>query len=388
MSRRVLAGLTAALLAAAGTAAAEPIRVGMLLTLSGPPAALGQQARDGFLLAMEDLGGELGGIETEVLVEDIELRPDVAQTKARALIERDDVDVVVGTIFSNMLQAIFKPVIESDRVLLSPNAGPSTFAGRNCHPHFFAVSYQNDQNHEVLGRYAEDEGMASVFLLAPNYQAGRDSLAGFKRHYTGTIADEVYVPLGHQDFSAEIARIAAADPEALFTFMPGGMGVRLVKQFRQAGLADDVTFLSAFTVDETTLPAQGADARGFFGGGVWAPDVDNDASSAFVAAFDERYGYIPGVYAMFGYDTAMLLDAAVAAVEGDLSDTDVFAAAIKDAEFSSLRGDFRFNNNHFPVQDFYLLEVAEREDGRFQTTIAERVFDDYADAYHEDCGME
>jgi len=388
MSRRVLAGLTAALLAAAGTAAAEPIRVGMLLTLSGPPAALGQQARDGFLLAMEDLGGELGGIETEVLVEDIELRPDVAQTKARALIERDDVDVVVGTIFSNMLQAIFKPVIESDRVLLSPNAGPSTFAGRNCHPHFFAVSYQNDQNHEVLGRYAEDEGMASVFLLAPNYQAGRDSLAGFKRHYTGTIADEVYVPLGHQDFSAEIARIAAADPEALFTFMPGGMGVRLVKQFRQAGLADDVTFLSAFTVDETTLPAQGADARGFFGGGVWAPDVDNAASSAFVAAFDERYGYIPGVYAMFGYDTAMLLDAAVAAVEGDLSDTDVFAAAIKDAEFSSLRGDFRFNNNHFPVQDFYLLEVAEREDGRFQTTIAERVFDDYADAYHEDCGME
>ena len=388
MSRPVLAALAAGLLATAGTASAEPIRVGMLLTLSGPPAALGQQARDGFMLAMDDLGGELGGVETEVLVEDIELRPDVAQTKARALIERDAVDVVVGTIFSNMLQAIFKPVIESDRVLLSPNAGPSTFAGRNCHPHFFAVSYQNDQNHEVLGRYAEDEGMASVFLLAPNYQAGRDSLAGFKRHYTGEITDEVYVPLGHQDFSAEIARIAAADPEALFTFMPGGMGVRLVKQFRQAGLADDVTFLSAFTVDETTLPAQGAAARGFFGGGAWAPDFDDDASRAFVAAFDERYGYIPGVYAMFGYDTAMLLDSAVAAVGGDLADTDAFAAAVAEADFTSLRGDFRFNNNHFPVQDFYLLEVEERANGRFQTTIAERVFEDYADAYHADCPME
>lgn len=384
MSRRVLYSLVAALLAAAGTAAAEPIRVGMLLTLSGPPAALGQQARDGFTLALD----QLGGVETELLIEDIELEPDVAQTKARGLIERDDVDIVVGTIFSNMLQAVFKPVIESDRVLLSPNAGPSTFAGRNCHPNFFAVSYQNDQNHEVLGRYAEDEGIESVFLLAPNYQAGRDSLAGFKRHYTGEIAGEVYVPLGHQDFSAEIARIAAADPEALFTFMPGGMGVRLVKQFRQAGLADDVTFLSAFTVDETTLPAQGPDARGFFGGGVWAPDFDSDASRAFVAAFDERYGYLPGVYAMFGYDTAMLLDSAIRAVEGDVSDTEALSRAIAAADFTSLRGDFRFGNNHFPVQDFYLLEVEERSDGRFQTTIAEQVFDDYADAYHEQCPME
>ena len=196
------------------------------------------------------------------------------------------------------------------------------------------------------------------------------------------------MPFGHQDFSAEIARIAAADPEALFTFMPGGMGVRLVKQFRRAGLADEVTFLSAFTVDETTLPAQGADARGFFGGGVWAPDFDNAASEAFVAAFDERYGYIPGVYAMFGYDTAMLLDSAVGQVGGDLADTDAFAQAIAEADFTSLRGDFRFNNNHFPVQDFYLLEVEERADGRFQTTIAERVFDDDADAYHADCGME
>jgi branched-chain amino acid transport system substrate-binding protein len=384
----VLAGLGVALLAVAGTAAAEPIRVGMLLTLSGPPAALGQQARDGFTLALDQLAGELGGLEAEVLIEDIELKPDVAQTKARALIERDDVDVVVGTIFSNMLQAIFKPVIESDRVLISPNAGPSTFAGRNCHPNFFAISYQNDQNHEVLGRYAEDEGMASVFLLAPNYQAGRDSLAGFKRHYTGEIAGEVYVPLGHQDFSAEIARIAAADPQAIFTFMPGGMGVRLVKQFRQAGLAERLTFLSAFTVDETTLPAQGKDAEGFFGGGVWAPDFRHPQSRAFVDAFEARFGYIPGVYAMFGYDAAMLLDSAVAAVEGDVADTAALSEAIAAADFDSLRGDFRFNNNHFPVQDFYLLQVEERPDGRFQTTIVEKVFDDYADAYHAECPME
>lgn len=389
MKRSVLAALTAAIVAGTSTMSlAEPIRVGMLLTLSGPPAALGIQARDGFRLALDQLGGELGGVPAELLVEDIELRPDVAQTKASALVERDDVDVVVGTIFSNMLAAVFKPVIDSETILVSPNAGPSIFAGRNCHPNFFAVSYQNDQNHEVLGRYAEDQGFESVFLLAPNYQAGKDSLAGFKRHYTGTIADEVYTPLGHQDFSAELARIAAASPDALFTFMPGGMGVRLVKQFRQAGLADRMVFLSAFTVDETTLPAQGADALGFFGGGAWAPDFDNDQSRAFTAAFEAAYGYIPGVYAAFGYDAAMLLNAAVAAVDGNVDDTAALRAAIRAAEFTSLRGDFQFGNNHFPVQDFYLLEVVERADGAFHTSVVERVFADYADVYAAACPME
>ena len=389
MKRQLVAAAAAAVLAGSSSlAAAEPVRVGMLVTLSGPAAALGIQARDGFALALGELGGRLGGVEAELLVEDIELEPDVAQTKATALIERDGADIVVGTIFSNMLAAIFKPVIESDTVLISPNAGPSIFAGRNCHPHFFAVSYQNDQNHEVLGRHAEDEGFESVFLLAPNYQAGKDSLAGFKRHYTGTIADEVYTPLGHQDFSAEIARIAAAAPDALFTFMPGGMGVRLVKQFRQAGLADDVVFLSAFTVDETTLPAQGADALGFFGGGAWAPDFDNAQSRAFTAAFEAAYEYIPGVYAAFGYDAAMLIDSAIAETGGDVADTEALAEAVAEADFTSLRGDFRFNTNHFPIQDFYLLEVVQREDGAFHTSIRERVFEDYGDVYAENCPME
>ncbi len=389
MQRSVLAALTAGIvLSTASVAVAEPLRVGMIVTLSGPPAALGQQAVDGFQLALEENGGQLGGVETELLVEDTEFKPEVAQTKVRALIERDGAEIIVGTIFSNMLAAIFKPVIDSDTILISPNAGPSVFAGANCHPNFFAVSYQNDQNHEVLGRYAEDQGFESVFLLAPNYQAGKDSLAGFKRHYTGNIADEVYTPLGHQDFSAELARIAAASPDALFTFMPGGMGVRLVRQFRQAGLADRMVFLSAFTVDETTLPAQGADALGFFGGGAWAPDFDNEQSQAFVAAFEGAYGYIPGVYAAFGYDGAMLIDSAVRSVDGNVEDTQALSAAIEAAEFTSLRGDFTFGSNNFPVQDFYLLEVVEREDGKFHTSIVERVFEDYADVYATECSME
>jgi branched-chain amino acid transport system substrate-binding protein len=229
--------------------------------------------------------------------------------------------------------------------------------------------------------------MARVLLIAPNYQAGRDSLAGFKRHYQGEVVDEIYVPLTHQDFSAELARIAVARPDAVFAFMPGGLGVRLVRQFRQAGLADDVTFLSAFTVDETTLPATGADALGFFSGATWAPDLDAPGNAEFVAAFEARYNYIPAVYAMQGYDTAMLLDSAIRAVGGDLSDRDAVREAIRAADFQSLRGEFAFNTNQFPIQDFYLVHAVERADGMFHTSVVQRVFDDYGDVYAADCRM-
>ena len=371
----------------AGAVNAEPVKVGMIVTLSGPPAALGKQSRDGFQLALDKLGGKLGGQETEFIVEDDELKPDVAISKAKSLVEREQVNVVVGTIFSNMLQAIFKPVVTSDTFLISPNAGPSTFAGKNCNPYFFATSYQNNQNFEVLGKYAQDQGFKNVFMMAPNYQAGKDSMVGFKSNYSGGVADEVYTPLGHKDFSAEIAKMSAAKPDALFTFMPGGMGVRLVKQFRAAGLADQMTFLSAFTVDETTLPAQKDDAVGFFGAGNWAPNLDTPGNADFVSAFEAKYGYVPGTYAMQAYDTAMLLDSAIRMVDGKVSDKDALRAAIRKADFSSLRGDFKFNKNHYPVQDFYLLKVAKRSDGKFQTEIEKKVFEDQGDSYASECAM-
>ena len=230
--------------------AQDKLKVGMIVTLSGPPAVLGQQIRNGFQLAVKQLGGKLGGRETEVLVQDDELKPDVAVTKAKALVDRDKVDFVVGPVFSNILQAIFKPVTEAGAFLISPNAGTSNFAGKECNPNFFVTSYQNDQAFGVSGQYAQQAGLKKVFLIAPNYQAGRDALAGFKNFFKGEIADEIYVPLGQLDYSAELSKIAAAKPEAIFVFLPGGMGVNFVKQFRQAGLADKVTFLSAFTVDE------------------------------------------------------------------------------------------------------------------------------------------
>lgn len=374
-----------AMIGAAPAVAQDQLDVGLVFTLSGPAAALGEQGRNGFLLAVEQTGG-LGGIKTEVKVVDDELKPDVAAARARELVERDDVDFVVGPIFSNVLQAIFNPVIDGGKFLISPNAGTSTYAGEQCNPNFFVTSYQNDQSHEVLGAYAQREGFKSVFLMAPNYQAGRDSLAGFKRHYKGNVVSELYTPLGQLDFSGELAQIAALQPDAVFTFMPGGMGVNLVKQYEQAGLKS-IPFLSAFTVDESTLPGQQDAALGMLAGSNWAPDMDNPQTAKFSAAYEAKYGAIPGTYAMQAYDAAMLIDSAVRAVKGDLSNRDALRTALEAADFESLRGKFAFGNNHYPIQNFYLTGVVKRADGKFHTSIKEPIFEDYQDAYAQNCKM-
>ena len=325
-----MAGLAVLLGVAAGQAAAqEKVKIGVIVTLSGPAAALGAQVRDGFALAVKDLGGKMGGKDVEVVIADDELKPDGAVSKAKGLLERDKVDFVVGPIFSNILQAIHKPVTDSKTFLISPNAGPSSYAGKECSPFFYVTSYQNDQVHEILGKVAQDRGYKRVYVLVPNYQAGKDSAAGFKLDYKGEIVEESYMPLGTLDFQVELTKIASAKPDALFTFMPGGMGVGLVKQYKQAGLADKIPVLSAFTVDKSTLPAQQDAAVGMFGGANWAPNLDNPQSKKFVAGYEAAYNSVPGTYAMQGYDAAMLIDSAVKAVKGDLGNKDAVAAALK-----------------------------------------------------------
>jgi branched-chain amino acid transport system substrate-binding protein len=380
--------LVAALgLIATQAAAQEKLKVGILTTLSGPPAALGVQQRNGFQLALKQLGGKLGGREVELIVQDDELKPDLAVGKAKAFVERDKVDFVVGPIFSNILIAMMKPITDSGVILISPNAGTSNFAGKECNPNFFVTSYQNDQNAEAMGKYAQDIGVRKAFLMAPNYQAGRDELAGFKNNFKGEVADEVYVPLNQLDYSAEISRIAAAAPDAIFVFLPGGMGVNFVKQFRQAGLAEKIKFLSAFTVDESTLPAQQDAALGFFGGSTWAPNLDNPQNKAFVAAYEKEYNAVPASYAFQAYDAAMLIDSALKATGGKTDNKDALRAAIRKADFKSLRGAFKFNTNHYPIQDFYLVKVAKRGDGKFQTEIVQKVFENYSDPHVKDCAM-
>src|SRR6266702_3121600 len=355
-----LAGLAVLLSLSAGHATAqEKLKIGVIVTLSGPAAALGQQVRDGFTLAVKDLGGKMAGSDVEVVVVDDENKPDGAVTKAKGLLERDKVDFVVGPIFSNILQAIHKPVTDSKTFLISPNAGPASYAGKNCSPFFYVTSYQNDQVHEILGKVAQDRGYKRVYVLVPNYQAGRDSAAGFRLDYKGEIVEE--------------------------TFMPGGMGVTLVKQYKQAGLADQIPVLSAFTVDESTLPAQQDAAVGMFGGSNWAPNLDNPQNKKFVAAYEAAYNIVPGTYAFQAYDAAMLIDSAAKAVKGDLTNKEAVTSALKKADFTSLRGGFKFNSNGYPIQDFYLTKVAKRPDGKFQTEIVEKVFENYGDRYAKDC---
>jgi branched-chain amino acid transport system substrate-binding protein len=379
-------GVVAVGVLGAGAAQAQDLKIGIMVVLSGPQAVLGGQVRDGFNLGIKHAGGKLGGLATTVTVQDDELKPDVAVGKAKQLIERDKVDFVVGPVFSNILMAIHKPITEAGVFLISPNAGPSPLAGKGCSPFFFSTSYQNDQPPEVLGKYAQDKGFKKAFLLAPNYQAGKDMIGGFKKHFKGEIADEVYTPLGQLDFSAELARIAAARPDAFFVFMPGGMGVNLVKQYRQAGL-DGIPFLSVFTVDESTLPAQQDAAVGFFSGMTWAPNTDTPENKKFVADFEKEYGYVPGSYAMQAYDAAALIDSAVKAVGGKLDNKDALRAAIKKADFKSVRGPFKFNSNGFPVQDFYLVKVAKRVDGKFETQIVQKIFEAQGDGYAKDCEL-
>ncbi|MGA7488271.1 MAG: ABC transporter substrate-binding protein [Xanthobacteraceae bacterium] len=387
MKRLILLAAAAMVLGGSPAQAQDKLKVGVIATLSGPAAVLGQQLRNGFNLAVKTLGGKLGGREVEVIIADDELKPDVAVTKVKALVDRDKVEFVVGPIFSNILGAIMKPVTEGGAILISPNAGTSNFAGKDCNPNFFVTSYQNDQVFGVSGKHAQDTGIKKVFLMAPNYQAGKDALAGFKAFFKGEIADEVYVPLNQLDFSAELAKIAAAKPDAIYVFLPGGMGVNFVKQFRQAGLADSVKFLSAFTVDESTLPAQQDAALGFFGGSNWAPDLDNPQNKAFVAAYEKEFGAVPATYAFQAYDAALLIDSAVRQLNGDVANREALRTALMKADFKSLRGGFRFNTNHYPIQDFYLVKVAKRPDGKYETQIVKKVFESYADTHAKDCPM-
>lgn len=386
--RARLLGLVAAsalLVAGNGAFAQDKVRIGLIYTLTGPAATLGQQSKNAFELAVKHLGGKMGGKDVELFVADDGLKPDVAIQKVNELIEKNKVDIVVGPIFSNVLQAIHKPVIDAGKIFISTNAGASSYAGAACHPNFFVTSYQNDQIFETLGKVATEKGYKRVYAMVPNYQAGKDALAGFKRTYKGSLVEESLVPLNNLDFQADLTKLGSLKPDALFTFMPGGLGISLIKQFNQAGLKGKMPILSAFTADEATLPALQDAADGIFGALTWAPNMDNPQNKKFVADYEAAYKAVPASYAMQAYDAAMLINSAAVALKGDLSKSAAVSAELKKANFTSLRGAFKFNVNGYPIEDFYLTKVAKRADGKFQTEIVEKVLSGNADAYAKDC---
>ena len=369
--------------------AADKVKVGFVSTLSGPSAALGVDIRDAFQLAVKLNGGKLGGLPAEVIISDDQFKPDVAKEQFEKMVKRDKVDFLTGVVFSNIMLAALPETVESNTFYLSPNAAPSPMAGKDCSPNFFAVAWPNDAYHEAAGQYATNKGFKSAYLLAPNYQAGQDSLAGFKRYYKGKVVNEVYTKLGQLDYAAELAEIRAAKPEILYIFLPGGMGVNFIKQFMAAGLSKETKLIvPGFGADQDIIRGVGADMLGVFDTSHWGLDLPNAANKKFVAEFEKEYKRLPTLYASQGYDTAMLIDAAVKASNGNLSDKDLVRKNLTEAKFSSVRGEFKFNTNHYPIQNYYVREVVKDEQGRLvNKIIGQPIMTRHADAYVQECKM-
>jgi branched-chain amino acid transport system substrate-binding protein len=375
------------LLIATQLSAAEPVKIGMITTLSTKAGYLGEDIRDGFKLAVAQEDGQLGGVPVELMVEDDGRKPGKGRQIAERFIKRDKSRILTGIVFSNVAMAVVPKVVREGTVYLSPNAAPSKLAGAMCHPNYFSVSYQNDNLDEVVGQYLTEAGYQSVYLIAPNYPAGKDHLAGFKRYYDGEIKGEVYTKLGQSDYAAEISALRAAKPESVFFFLPGGMGINFLKQYSQAGLDQSIpVFGPAFSFDERILEAVGPAAEGVKNGAQWCHDLDNPANKQFVAAYQEAYGRMPTLYAAQGYDTARLIGSALQAVEGDLEDLDRFRQELRKADFDSVRGNFSFGSNQHPIQDIYIREVIKTGD-RFTNKTVKKVFSNHVDAYASKCSM-
>jgi len=369
--------------------AAEPVKIGMVTTLSTKAGYLGEEVRDGFKLAIAQEEGKLGGVPVELLVEDDGRDPGKAKQIADRFMKRDGVKIMTGIIFSNVALAVVPKVVRSEVLYLSPNAGPSGLAGKGCNPNYFNVAYQNDNIDEVVGQYVNDAGFKNVYLLAPNYPAGKDHLGGFKRYYKGGIAGEVYTKLGQSDYAAEIAALRAAKPDAVFFFLPGGMGINFLKQYSQAGLSQTIpVFGPAFSFDERLLGAVGAAALGVKNGAQWSHDLDNPANQQFVEAFRAAYGRTPTLYASQGYDTARLIGSALKSVGGDAEKLEALRSALRKADFNSVRGSFSFAANQHPVQNIYIREVVEDGKGGYTNNTLKAVFTDHSNAYLDACKMQ
>ncbi|MBY5420069.1 ABC transporter substrate-binding protein [Rhizobium leguminosarum bv. viciae] len=375
--KKMLAAATMALsIGTSGLAIAEPLKIGLITTLSGGGAGLGIDTRDGFMLAIKNSGKK----DITVVTEDDAQKPELAVQIADKMIQSDNVDVLTGIVWSNLLMAVVPGAVAQGKFYVSTNAAPAALAGKNCNALYFNAAYQNDNLHEAMGEYA-NKGYKKMFILAPNYPAGKDSLTGFKRYYKGELAAEVYTQIGQTDYAAEIAQMRASGADGIFTFLPGGMGIAFMKQFAQSGVKIPVMG-PGFSFSQDVLPAIGDAALGARASGQWVQDLDNPANKKFVADFKKEYNRLPSLYAVGGYDAAQLILSA--ASKASVKDAKAFGAELKKADIQSPRGKFKFNTNQHPIQDIYLTEVVKL-DGVLTNETVEKIFTDHGDAYAKDC---
>jgi branched-chain amino acid transport system substrate-binding protein len=384
----VLALVLAALVVTVSGERGGGVRIGFVTTLTGGASAIGVDMRDAFDLAVEHMGGTMAGRSVTVLYEDDAMDPETGRIQTERLVRRDRVPFVTGFIWSNVLLASANAAIKGGAFVISANAGPSQLAGEQCSPDFFSTSWQNDQTPMATGEILNRRGVNDLYILAPNYAAGRNMVAGLQRTYTGgVLATDLTRWPGQLDFSAELAKVRAAQPGAVWVFFPGNHGTQFFTQYAQAGLLDEIPLYSTFSVDALNLPAIGGLVEGSLLTQHWAPDLDNVANQRFVDDFRAKTGRTPSFYAAQAYDSAMLIRSAVEAVDGNLEDRDSVREALRAADFDSVRGGFRYNQNHFPIQNFYLREVVQNADGAFATRTVETIYTDHADPYAPACPM-
>lgn len=366
---------------------AAPLKIGFLGTFSGPIGNVGHEVYDGFMLAIEQRGGKLGGVPVQVLREDDQFKPDVGLQIAQKFIERENVPIITGVVGSNVMLSVHRLITEKQVFLIGAMAGPSAIAGAQCSPYQTIVSWQNDGHAEAGGKFATDKGYKRMVLLAPNYQAGKDALEGFKRMYKGQVMDEMLPGMAQLDYSAELAQIAAAKPDAVYAFFPGSLSVNFIRQYQQAGLHKTIPLQTSGMLDGTSLPALKDAALGMVGTHAWVPDVDNDVSRAFVEAFEKKHRRVPAYHAAQGYDAALLLDRAIGEVKGNVADKKAFMAALKGGVPNSTRGNLRFGNNNFAINDWYAFQVVKDAKDRYNLKTIATPLKAHKDAYHAQCAM-
>jgi len=388
-TRTLLAGVIAAAFISTPALAQQKVKIGFITTLSGPQGAIGNDMRNSVEMALDHLKRKVGGLDVEVIYGDDQVKPDVGTQVADEMLKKHQVNFVSGIIWSNVMLAVAPRVTAAGTFMIGTNAGPNQLAGEGCHELFFSTSWQNDQTPEAMGKYMQDAGIQDVYLMAPNYAAGKDMLTGFKRYFKGRIVDEVYTRLGQTDYQAEISQLRSKNPKAVFVFYPGGMGIQFLKQYSEAGLRGQFPLYSVYTVDELSIPAVKHAALGQLETRYWSQDLKNPVNERFVGEYKKKHGRPPSFYGAQSYDGIMMIDSAVKAVKGNLADKKGMIAAMRKADFPSTRGKFKFGQNHFPIQNFYLLKTVAGASATADPVmeIQQTVFKEHKDAYGSACKM-
>ena len=374
--------------AAGGAPAQEKFKIGVISTMSGPAGAFGAETLAGINLGLKQGGGKLGGAAVELVTGDDQTRPEIGKTIAERMLQQDKVNLITGTIFGQVILAAAPAAFAAKTVFLSPLAGPSDYAGANCNKYFFTVGYQSDNPHELMAKFLTAKNYKNVYVLVVNFPAGKDAVAGLKRYYKEPLAGEVYTTMNQLDYSTEIAAIQAKKPESVYIFLPGGMGINFIKQYKLAGLSKISPLIGPnFAFEQDILGAVGDAALGSLNSSHWANDTPNPENKSFVAAFEAEHKRLPSAYAAMGYDVTQLLAAALPQLKGNYADKDALVKAIENARFKSIRGNFRFNKNHMPIQDWVMRAVVKDEKGRVTNRTVDRIASAHQDAYAQNCNM-